>query len=75
MSEQTHKPLEVADYPNAAGILLAWNIAAEHDSPAPIAEIANHLTFAPWNLHYADATRVVATALRQTTPQGESRDI
>jgi len=62
--------LTVADYPNAAGILLAWHVATAHDSRSPIAEIATVLTGEPWRLHYADATRVVATALRQTTTPG-----
>jgi hypothetical protein len=60
------------DYPNAAGIQLAWAIAVEHESQAPIAEIATHLTYEPWHLDYADATRVVAAALRKPDTEGEA---
>lgn len=63
-----------ADYPNAAGIQLAWHIAAAHDSPAPIAEIAQVLTGEPWNLDYHDAAQVVAAALRKPDTEGETPD-
>lgn len=63
-------PLAVADYPNAAGVLLAWHVAANHNSRSPIAEIATVLTGEPWHLHYQDATKVVAAALRQSSPHG-----
>lgn len=65
----------LALYPNEAGIRLAWWIAVQHDSPAPIAELAGALGRPPWNLHYTDATKVVAAALRQPTREGDSRDI
>lgn len=65
------RPIDIPAYPNAAGILLAWNIAVEHDSRAPIAELANHLTYEPWKLHYADATKVVAAALKQYNGKGD----
>lgn len=63
-----------AEYPNAAGIRLAWHIAAAHDSRAPIAEIAQVLTGEPWHLEYADATQVVAAALRKPDTEGETHN-
>jgi hypothetical protein len=71
----THPPVTVADYPNRAGIQLAWRIAVAHDSRAPIVEIATALTDGPWRMHYNDATQVVAAALNQPAREGDSRDI
>lgn len=61
----------IVDYPNAAGILLAWHVAVTNDSRSPIAELATALTGEPWKLHYADATKVVAAALKQYNGKGD----
>jgi hypothetical protein len=61
----------LTDYPNAAGILLAWRVATEHNSRQPIAELATELTREPWQLHYSDATKVVAAALKPHNGKGE----
>lgn len=65
------RPISIPEYPNAAGILLAWNVAVTNDSRAPIAELATVLTGEPWKLHYADATKVVAKALAQHNGKGD----
>ena len=69
------RPVRLPEYPNRAGIRLAWRIAVAHDSRAPIVEIATALTDGPWRMHYHDATTVVARALDQPTREGDSRDI
>jgi hypothetical protein len=69
------RPIAITEYPNAAGIRLAWLVAVEHDSRAPIAELASQLGRPPWNLHYTDATTVVASAIRKQAREGDSRDI
>lgn len=65
------QPIRIPEYPNAAGILLAWHIAVSHDSPAPFIQIADVLTGEPWNLHHADALTVVAKALAQHNGKGD----
>jgi hypothetical protein len=65
----------VGDYPNAAGVRLAWTVAERLNSAAPFVLLADVLAGEPWNLDYSDATRVVAAALRKPTRQGEPRDI
>jgi hypothetical protein len=69
------EPVKLADYPNAAGILLAQRVAVALDSRAPIVLLADILCGEPWQLDYPDATRVVAAALRQYNGKGDPADV